>query len=107
MLMNDVSNPTPILRRKSAVSGGTVHVRMKKTMDMGIRVQGANLVVNCRLGYDICAFSVFILTKALYDDVSEELKNTLSGGGLLQTGLSSIFAKSIAVTPITFGTYFR
>ena len=96
MLMHDAEQPyTDIAKKIGYVSGGTVHVRMKKLRDMGI-VKGANLVVdNTRLGYDICAFlGIYLDKSSLYDDVSEELKKIPEVvEAYYTTGLYSIFAK--------------
>ena len=96
MLMHDAEQPyTDIAKKIGYVSGGTVHVRMKKLRDMGI-VKGANLVVdNTRLGYDICAFlGIYLDKSSLYDDVSEELKKIPEVvEAYYTTGIYSIFAK--------------
>ena len=96
LLMNDAEQAyTDIAKKIGYVSGGTVHVRMKKLREMGI-VQGANLVVDHgRLGYDICAFlGIYLDKSSLYDDVSEELKKIPEVvEAYYTTGLYSIFAK--------------
>ena len=95
MLMNDAEQAYTDIAKKLYVSGGTVHVRMKKLRDMGI-VQGANLVVdNSKLGYDICAFlGIYLDKSSLYDDVAEQLKNIPEVvEAYYTTGLYSIFAK--------------
>ncbi|MTI38647.1 Lrp/AsnC ligand binding domain-containing protein, partial [Fulvivirga lutimaris] len=57
------------------VSGGTVHVRMKKLEDAGI-VKGTTLEIDpTKLGYDITAFiGIFLAKSELYDDVIRQLK---------------------------------
>jgi Lrp/AsnC family transcriptional regulator for asnA, asnC and gidA len=95
ILMNDAEQPYTDIAKKLYVSGGTVHVRMKKLRDMGI-VQGANLVVDhAKLGYDICAFlGVYLDKSSLYDDVAEELKKIPEVvAAYYTTGLYNIFAK--------------
>jgi len=96
LLMNDAEQPyTDVAKKIGYVSGGTVHVRMKKLREMGI-VQGANLVVNHgRLGYDICAFlGIYLDKSSLYDDVAEDLKKIPEVvEAYYTTGLYSIFAK--------------
>ena len=61
--------------RKVYVSAGTVHVRMRKLIDLGI-VQGAYLKINyTALGYDVKAFlGVYLEKGALYDEVLEALE---------------------------------
>ena len=55
-LMQDAEQPYTELAKKLFVSGGTVHVRMKKLRKMGL-VKGATLTNDhALLGYDICAF---------------------------------------------------
>lgn len=83
------------LAKRLFVSGGTVHVRMKKLRDMGI-VKGATLTVDHgKLGYDICAFlGIYLDKSSLYDDVSEELKKIPEVvEAYYTTGLYNIFAK--------------
>lgn len=95
ILMNDAEQPYTDIAKKLFVSGGTVHVRMKKLRDMGI-VQGANLVVDHgKLGYDICAFlGVYLDKSSLYDNVAEELKKIPEVvAAYYTTGLYNIFAK--------------
>ncbi len=57
------------------VSGGTIHVRIKKLEEFNI-VKGKRLNVDLRqLGYDITAFiGVYLEKSSLYDNVAEELK---------------------------------
>ncbi len=96
ILMNNAEVPyTEIAKKIGYVSGGTVHVRMKKMREMGI-VQGANLVVDhAKLGYDICAFlGIYLDKSSLYDDVAEQLKNIPEVvEAFYTTGLYNIFAK--------------
>lgn len=95
LLMYNADQAYTEIAKKLFVSGGTVHVRMKKLRDMGI-VQGANLVVDhSRLGYDICAFlGIYLDKSSLYDDVAERLKSIPEVvEAYYTTGLYSIFAK--------------
>ena len=64
------------LGKKLFVSGGTIHVRMKKLQDMGIAV-GNRLEVDLKaLGYDITAFvGIYLEKSSLYDIVARELQN--------------------------------
>jgi len=63
------------LGKQLFVSGGTIHVRMKKLQDMGIAV-GNRLEVDLKaLGYDITAFvGIFLEKSSLYDIVAQELQ---------------------------------
>ena len=67
------------LGKKLFVSGGTIHVRIKKLQEFGI-VKGTKLNVDVKqLGYDITAFVGIYLEKSdLYDSVAKDLmKNSL------------------------------
>jgi Lrp/AsnC family transcriptional regulator, regulator for asnA, asnC and gidA len=75
ILMKDAKKPYTEVAKKVNVSGGTVHVRMKKMEDAGI-VLGTTLQIDyAKLGYDITAFMGIDLEKSeLYDQVIEKLK---------------------------------
>src|ERR1700741_5217963 len=62
------------LGKKLFVSGGTIHVRIKKLEEIGI-VKGTRLSVDLKaLGYDVIAFICIYLEKSsLYDTVAKEL----------------------------------
>lgn len=57
------------------VSGGTIHVRIKKLEELGI-VQGKKLAVDMKvLGYDVIAFiGIYLEKSSLYDSVAEALQ---------------------------------
>jgi len=79
------------------VSGGTIHVRMKKLEDAGI-VTGYSLSVDQgKLGYDICAFlGIYLDKSSLYDDVARELESIPEiVDAHYTTGLYNIFAKIV------------
>lgn len=63
------------LGKKLFVSGGTIHVRIKKLQEFGV-VKGTRLSVNLKsLGYDVIAFiGIFLEKSSLYDTVAKELK---------------------------------
>ena len=63
------------LGKKLFVSGGTIHVRIKKLEETGI-VKGTRLTVDLKaLGYDVIAFiGIFLEKSSLYDTVAKELK---------------------------------
>ncbi len=97
LLMRDANMPYTEIAKKIHVSGGTVHVRMKKLEDMGI-VKGAALTIDYEeLGYDVTAFlGIYLDKSSLYDEVSEQLKNIPEiVGANYTTGAYSIFAKIV------------
>src|SRR6478672_2608552 len=63
------------LGKKLFVSGGTIHVRIKKLEEIGI-VKGTKLSVDVKaLGYDVIAFiGIFLEKSSLYDTVAKELR---------------------------------
>ena len=76
LLTQDAKLPYTEVAKKVFVSGGTVHVRMKKMEDMGI-VKGTTLSMDySKLGYDVTAFlGIYLERSSLYDDVTEKLKD--------------------------------
>jgi len=74
LLLEDAQMPYTEVAKKVFVSAGTVHVRMRKLVDLDI-VIGSQLKINyTKLGYDVKAFlGVFLEKGALYDDVVNEL----------------------------------
>ena len=64
ILIKDSRTPFLEIARKCHVSGGTIHVRMKKMEDIGI-IKGTKLIVDTpKLGYDVCCFIGIFLDKA-------------------------------------------
>ena len=63
------------LGKKLFVSGGTIHVRIKKLQEGGI-VKGTRMNVDMKqLGYDITAFvGIFLEKSSLYDSVAKDLR---------------------------------
>lgn len=63
------------LGKKLFVSGGTIHVRIKKLQEHGI-VKGTKLNVDIKtLGYDITAFvGIYLEKSSLYDTVAKDLR---------------------------------
>ena len=97
ILMNNAKTPYTDIAKEIHVSGGTVHVRMKKLEQMGL-VTGANLSVDySKLGYDICAFlGIYLDKSSLFDEVAEALEEIPEiVGAHYTTGLYNIFAKVI------------
>lgn len=74
-MLENAETPYAELGKKLYVSGGTIHVRIKKLEELGI-VKGKKLKVNLGLlGYDITAFvGIFLEKSSLYDDVATELE---------------------------------
>ena len=74
-LMEDAKTPYTEIAKKVFVSGGTVHVRMKKLEEMGV-VQGTSLQLDySKLGFDVtCFLGIFLEKSSLYDTVVEKLK---------------------------------
>jgi Lrp/AsnC family transcriptional regulator for asnA, asnC and gidA len=75
IMMEDAGISYADLGKQLFVSGGTIHVRIKKLQEIGI-VKGTKLNVDLRLlGYDITAFvGIFLEKSSLYDQVAEDLK---------------------------------
>ena len=63
------------LGKKLFVSGGTIHVRIKKLQEAGI-VKGTRLNADLKaMGYDVIAFiGIYLEKSSLYDTVVNELK---------------------------------
>lgn len=75
LLTEDAKIPYTEIAKKVFVSGGTVHVRMRKMEEMGI-VKGTTLKMDySKMGYDITAFlGIYLEKSSLYDGVIEQLK---------------------------------
>lgn len=97
LLMTDATMPYTEIAKKLIVSGGTVHVRMKKMQELGI-IQGSQLNINAqKIGYDICAFlGIFLQKGSQYNDAVERLKQVKEIVELHYcTGAYSMFAKIV------------
>ena len=75
-MMQDAEVSYADLGKQFFVSGGTIHVRIKKLEELGI-VQGKRLAVDLKvLGYDIIAFiGIYLEKSSMYDTVAQALKN--------------------------------
>ena len=75
ILLFDAKKPYAEVGKKLKVSGGTIHVRLRKLMESGI-ISGSNLEVNYRLlGYTIKAFlGVYLEKSSYYTAALEELR---------------------------------
>jgi Lrp/AsnC family transcriptional regulator for asnA, asnC and gidA len=70
LLMENAALPYTEIAKQIAVSGGTVHVRMKKMEQMGV-VKGSQLNIDyAKLGYDITAFIGIYLDKSSNFDIA-------------------------------------
>ncbi len=97
ILMNDASTPYTEVAKKLVVSGGTIHVRMKKLEELGV-IRGNYLNINPgKVGYDVCAFLGIFLGKASeYRDAVRELEKIEEVVEMhYTTGTYSMFAKVI------------
>ena len=76
LLTRDAKLPYTEVAKKVFVSGGTVHVRMRKMEEMGI-VKGTTLSMDySRLGFDVTAFmGIYLERSSLYDMVTVSLKD--------------------------------
>lgn len=97
ILMEDATIPYTEIAKKLIVSGGTIHVRMKKMHDLEV-IKGSHLMIDPqKIGYDICAFlGIFLEKGSQYKDAVENLRNIKEIVELHYcTGLYSMFAKII------------
>ncbi len=97
ILMEDAKTPYTEIGKKLFVSGGTIHVRMKKLQDIGI-VKGAYLNIDhVLLGYDLSAFlGIYLKESSMYDNVIESLRKIPEiVSAHYTTGVYSIFARVI------------
>jgi Lrp/AsnC family transcriptional regulator for asnA, asnC and gidA len=74
-MLHDAEISYAELGKKLFVSGGTIHVRIKKLEDYGI-VRGKKLQVDLKqLGYDITAFvGIFLEKSSMYDAVAKDME---------------------------------
>jgi Lrp/AsnC family transcriptional regulator for asnA, asnC and gidA len=96
-LMKNATTPYTEIADKIHLSGGTIHVRMKKLEKLGI-VKGSSLTVDfSKLGYDITAFlGIYLQKSSLYETVAAELTKIPEILTLhYTTGAYSIFAQLI------------
>ena len=76
LLTEDAKMPYTEVAKRVFVSGGTVHVRMRKMEEIGI-VNGTTLKMDySKMGYDITAFlGIYLEKSSLYDAVIKRLYN--------------------------------
>ncbi len=97
ILVEDANLPYTEIGQRLDVSGGTVHVRMKKMESLGI-VKGAQLLIDySKIGWDITAFlGIYLDKSSLYEDVAKQLEKIPEVVNIhYTTGIYSIFAKII------------
>ena len=97
LLIENAALPYTEIGKRVFVSGGTVHVRMKKLEQMGI-VKGSQLVIDpTKLGWDISAFlGIYLEKSSLYEQVATELESIPEVVNIhYTTGIYSIFIKIV------------
>lgn len=97
LLIKDCRTPYLEIARICHVSGGTIHVRMKKMEELGI-IKGTRILLNLpKLGYDVCCFvGIYVDKTSSFDSVFNELSRIKEVVELhLTTGNYSIFAKVV------------
>jgi len=97
ILSKDAKTSYAEMGKQLFVSGGTIHVRIKKLMDAGVII-GSKLDIDyTKLDFDIIAFlGIYLQQSQLYDSVSDQLKEIPEVvEAHYTTGMYSIFAKVI------------
>ncbi|MGL5150457.1 MAG: Lrp/AsnC ligand binding domain-containing protein [Clostridium sp.] len=97
LLIKDCRTPYLEIARICHVSGGTIHVRMKKMEDMGI-IKGTRILLNLsKLGYDVCCFvGIHVDKTSSFSSVFEEMRKIKEVVELhLITGNYAIFSKVV------------
>ncbi len=63
------------LGKKLGVSGGTIHVRIKKLEELGVS-KGTRMAIDKKImGYDVIAFlGIYLEKSSMYDSVAQELR---------------------------------
>lgn len=95
ILMDDAQIPFTEIAKKVFVSGGTVHVRVKKLTDMGL-IKGSQVIIDPeKLGYSLTAFiGIFLNKSSMYDSVVSAIKEIPEVVGCnYTTGTYSMFVK--------------
>ncbi len=96
-MMEDAEISYADLGKKLFVSGGTIHVRIKKLEELKV-VKGKKLSVDLKsLGYDVIAFiGIYLEKSSMYDSVAKELKKVQQIVRLnYTTGNYSMFAEIV------------
>lgn len=98
LLIKDCRTPYLEIARICHVSGGTIHVRMKKMEDLGI-IKGSRILLDLeKLGYDVCCFvGIYVDKTSSFQSVFEAMEAIDEVVELhLTTGDYSMFAKVIS-----------
>lgn len=93
ILMDNAKMPYTEVASRVCVSGGTVHLRMKKMEELGV-IQGSSLNVDIsKLGFDVtCYLGIYLSESSLYDEVADTLEKIPEVLSLhYTTGAYSIF----------------
>ena len=96
LLVKDCRTPYLEIARICHVSGGTIHVRMKKMEDMGI-IKGSRIILNLpKLGYDVCCFvGIYVGKTSSFNSVFDAMSTINEVVELhLTTGNYSMFANT-------------
>ncbi|MCC7401449.1 MAG: Lrp/AsnC ligand binding domain-containing protein [Chitinophagaceae bacterium] len=96
-MMDDAQVSYADLGKKLFVSGGTIHVRIKKLQEAGV-VKGTKLDADLKkLGYDVIAFiGIYLEKSSMYDSVAKELQKVPEIVRLsYTTGNYSMFAEVV------------
>lgn len=96
-LMANAKRPYTDIAQELFVSGGTIHVRMKKMEEAGI-VKGYSATVDSgTLGYDVVAFlGIYLISSSLYKEVIKDLEAIPEiVSAHYTTGVYSIFARIV------------
>ncbi|MBS1919720.1 MAG: Lrp/AsnC ligand binding domain-containing protein [Bacteroidetes bacterium] len=96
-MMEDAQISYADLGKKLFVSGGTIHVRIKKLLEAGV-VKGTKLNVDLKqLGHDVIAFiGIYLEKSSMYDSVAKELQKVPEIVRLnYTTGNYSMFAEIV------------
>lgn len=97
LLIKDCRTPYLEIARICHVSGGTIHVRMKKMEDLGI-IKGSRIILNLpKLGYDVCCFvGIYVDKTSSFTSVFDQMSTINEVVELhLTTGNYSMFAKIV------------
>jgi Lrp/AsnC family transcriptional regulator for asnA, asnC and gidA len=73
--MRNVKIPYTEIAKKLQVSGGTIHVRIKKLEELGVS-KGTRMAIDKKImGYDVIAFlGIYLEKSSMYDSVAQDLK---------------------------------
>lgn len=97
LLIKDCRTPYLEIARICHVSGGTIHVRMKKMEELGI-IKGTRILLNLpKLGYDVCCFvGIYVDKTSSFASVIDQLSLINEVVEVhLTTGNYSIFTKVV------------